>query len=185
MSAASATVERRDDVPGQHDDHFLGRRSLQRCLFARFVAAKLAVSREPFQLGARRGAERLVRRKALDQFGRGGKNGRRHTVSRYSWTMLTTAEPSPTAAATRLPDPLRASPAAKMPGTLVSNRNGSRINFHPRGGWPSIMRSRPVRMNPCESRSTSPATISVRGDVPMKMNTASAGSSYSSFVSRL
>jgi hypothetical protein len=29
------------------------------------------------------------------------------TVSRYRWTMLTTPEPSPTAAAIRLPDPTR------------------------------------------------------------------------------
>ena len=43
------------------------------------------------------------------------------------------AEPSPTAAATRLPEPPRTSPAAKMPGTFVSNRNGSRSSVQPRG----------------------------------------------------
>ena len=48
--------------------------------------------------------------------------------------MLTVADPSPTAEATRLPEPWRASPAANMPGTLVSNRNGSRASVQPAGG---------------------------------------------------
>jgi hypothetical protein len=37
-----------------------------------------------------------------------------------------TDEPSPTAAATRFIDPARTSPAAKTPGTLVSNGSGRR-----------------------------------------------------------
>ena len=38
--------------------------------------------------------------------------------------------PSPTPDATRLTEPWRTSPAAKMPGTLVSSRNGSRSSGH-------------------------------------------------------
>jgi hypothetical protein len=44
----------------------------------------------------------------------------RYTVWRYWWIMPTVADPSPTAAATRLPEPQRASPAQKIPGTFVS-----------------------------------------------------------------
>ena len=42
-------------------------------------------------------------------------------------------EPSPTAAATRLPEPARTSPTANRPGTLVSKGNGSRSSGQPRG----------------------------------------------------
>src|SRR2546430_97141 len=80
-------------------------------------------------------------------------------------------------AATRFPDPWRASPAANTPGTLVSNKNGSRLAVHVFGHCPSTSKSRPVRMNPCASRATNPATTSVRGDDPMKMNIASAATS--------
>ena len=44
--------------------------------------------------------------------------------ARYWWTDRTEAEPSPTAAATRLVEPDRRSPTAKRPGWLVSNGSG-------------------------------------------------------------
>ena len=47
-------------------------------------------------------------------------------VATYSWTERTAAEPSPTAVATRLLEPLRTSPAAKMPGIDVSKGSGAR-----------------------------------------------------------
>jgi hypothetical protein len=40
--------------------------------------------------------------------------------ARYPWTSRMAAEPSPTAAATRLMEPSRTSPTAKIPGRLVS-----------------------------------------------------------------
>lgn len=39
---------------------------------------------------------------------------------------ITAIDPSPTAEAQRLTDPLRTSPAAKTPGRLVSSMNGVR-----------------------------------------------------------
>ena len=42
-------------------------------------------------------------------------------AARYWWTDPTATDPSPTAPATRLAEPWRTSPAAKMPGRLVSN----------------------------------------------------------------
>ena len=59
----------------------------------------------------------------------GGCN-QRQTVCRYWCTEKIAAEPSPTAAATRRLAPARTSPAAKTPGTLVSNINGSRSSAH-------------------------------------------------------
>jgi hypothetical protein len=41
----------------------------------------------------------------------------------------TAIAPSPTLEATRLTEPCRTSPAAKIPGTLVSRKKGSRSNF--------------------------------------------------------
>lgn len=40
--------------------------------------------------------------------------------ARYAWTPLTASAPEPAAAATRLTEPERTSPAAKTPGILVS-----------------------------------------------------------------
>ncbi len=54
--------------------------------------------------------------------------------------------PSPVAAETRWVMPRRTSPAAKMPGTLVSCMKGSRLSGQPLGGFPSVIRSRPVMM---------------------------------------
>ena len=47
---------------------------------------------------------------------------RSHTRSRYWWINSMAIEPSPTAEATRLIEPWRTSPAAKMPGTFVSSK---------------------------------------------------------------
>src|ERR1700754_768366 len=41
-------------------------------------------------------------------------------VPKYSWIWRTAIDPSPTAEATRLTEPLRTSPAANTPGWLVS-----------------------------------------------------------------
>ena len=49
--------------------------------------------------------------------------------------------PSPTLEAMRFTDRLRTSPAAKIPGTLVSSRNGSRARGQP-GTRPSAARAR-------------------------------------------
>src|SRR5439155_17422403 len=124
-------------MAGEQNDH-LGGRSVPRAGdVARPVSPELAVRGEPFQLFPGRAAQRLMRRQSVDEIGR--LQSRlcrcdRHTVSRYWWIILTVAEPSPTADATRLPEPWRTSPAANTPGTLVSNKNGSRISGQPRGG---------------------------------------------------
>ena len=58
--------------------------------------------------------------------GAGGRNCsgrlRDHTSARYLCTKLIDMEPSPTAEATRFMAPERTSPAAKIPGQLVSSR---------------------------------------------------------------
>src|SRR5919198_5999263 len=59
--------------------------------------------------------------------------------ARCSWTNCTAIDPSPTAAAQRLVDPQRTSPAAKIPGTLVSSRL-------------SAPAASPVRMKPSAAR---------------------------------
>ena len=66
-------------------------------------------------------------------------------------------EPSPTAEATRLIDPLRTSPAAKTPGTVVSS--GSR----PAADSPVAGASRPVRMKPERSSARTPCSHRVCG----------------------
>ena len=55
--------------------------------------------------------------------------------------------PSPTPAATRLIEPWRTSPAAKMPGTLVSSRNGSRSS----GQCPLFLATRSVTSRPVQT----------------------------------
>src|SRR5262249_22052046 len=59
-----------------------------------------------------------------------------HTVVKYSCTIEMAVLPSPTAAATRLREPMRTSPAAKTPGMLVSRSIGSRSSFHSGGSLP-------------------------------------------------
>ena len=110
-------VSREDDV------HRLDRLALAGDQVAVLIALEGPVGHQPLHLRAGRVPERLVRREAGDEIAVGVPNRSwAYTVCRYWWTMLTVAEPSPTAAATRLPEPWRASPAQKMPGTLVSNR---------------------------------------------------------------
>ena len=60
--------------------------------------------------------------------------------------------PRPRRHAIRLPESWRTSPAAKIPGMLVSKGNGSRSAVQSCGRLASTMTSRPVRMNPWESR---------------------------------
>src|SRR5262249_37243037 len=70
----------------------------------------------------------------------GGQGLVRHgapTSARYWWIKETAIDPSPTPEATRLIEPWRTSPATKMPGALVSRRNGSRSSGQPGGRWPS------------------------------------------------
>src|SRR3954464_15946900 len=62
-------------------------------------------------------------------------------AARCLCTNCTAMEPSPTAAAQRFVEPERTSPAAKMPGTVVSSR-------------PSASAAVPVRMKPFSSRAT-------------------------------
>src|SRR4029453_4197773 len=83
--------------------------------------------------------------------------------ARCSWTNWTAIDPSPTAAAQRLLDPERTSPAAKMPGTLVSSRL-------------SAPAASPVRMKPSAARPTASSSHSVHGSAPRKKKTAENGS---------
>ena len=67
-------------------------------------------------------------------------------------------DPSPTAAPTRLTEPLRTSPAANTPAMLVSSRKRERSSAHA-----SSEQARPVWMNPLSSRET---TARPRGHGP-------------------
>src|SRR3954471_225210 len=84
-------------------------------------------------------------------------------------TKLTAMAPSPTAAATRLVDPLLTSPAAKTPGRLVSSRKGVRPEACQRSlpavSWGS---EGPVTTKPLRSKSTQLRSHSVLGSAPMK-----------------
>ena len=75
--------------------------------------------------------------------------------ARRRWTNCTAIAPSPTAVAHRFVDPERTSPAAKIPGTLVSSRS-------------RCPRAEPVRMNPSSSRATASSSHSVHGSAPRK-----------------
>src|SRR5919106_4260864 len=80
-------------------------------------------------------------------------------VPRASCTPATAIPPSPTAAAQRFTDPERTSPAAKIPGQLVSSGPGGRLlSFHA-GAWRT---AGPVLMNPFSSRSISGGSQSVQ-----------------------
>src|SRR5207245_1443126 len=76
-------------------------------------------------------------------------------AARCWWTNCTAIDPSPTAAAQRLVEPERTSPAAKMPGTLVSSRF-------------SAPAASPVRMKPSAARATASSSHSVHGSAPRK-----------------
>ena len=72
--------------------------------------------------------------------------------------------PSPTAAATRLTGPNRTSPHAKMPGTLVSSKYGSRSCSQ----RPAARRSVPVSTYPRSSSAISLGSHAVSASAPMK-----------------
>src|SRR5262249_37115675 len=77
-----------------------------------------------------------------------------------SQTLEITTDPSPTAEATRLTEPARTSPTAKMPGCEVANGEAC--------GPP------PVMTNPLSSSFTKPDNHSVFGAAPTMMNSARA-----------
>src|SRR5256885_653060 len=83
--------------------------------------------------------------------------------ARCWWTNCTAIDPSPTAAAHRLLEPDRTSPAAKMPGTLVSSRL-------------SAPAASPVRTNPSSARATASSSHSVHGCAPRKKKRNENGS---------
>src|ERR1044071_9321283 len=85
------------------------------------------------------------------------------------WIPATAIPPSPTAAAQRFTDPERTSPAAKIPGRLVSNGAGRRL-FSRHAGASAM--SAPVLINPFSSRSTSGGNHSVHGRAPIIEKTA-------------
>ena len=99
--------------------------------------------------------------------------GRLQVRARYWCVSHTTIDPSPTADATRFMAPARRSPAAKIPGSLVSSGNGSRGSFQIRGYASAAIRSRPVTTNPLASRSTLGGSQPLRGHVPINTNSAS------------
>ena len=73
-------------------------------------------------------------------------------MPRASCTPAIAIPPSPTAAAQRLTEPERTSPAAKIPGRLVSSGPGGRLLAFQAGAFAT---SAPVLMNPFSSRSIS------------------------------
>src|SRR3954451_221250 len=89
--------------------------------------------------------------------------------ARLIWIAATAIPPSPTAAAQRFTDPERTSPAAKIPGRLVSSGAGRRL-FSRQAGASAI--SFPVLTNPFWSRSISAGNHSVHGRAPIIENTA-------------
>src|SRR5215470_17497847 len=81
----------------------------------------------------------------------------------------TAIPPSPTAAAQRFTDPERTSPAAKIPGRLVSSGAGRRLLSRHAGASAT---SAPGLMNPFSSLSISGGNHSVQGRAPIIENTA-------------
>ena len=132
-------------------------------------AAIVVVCREP-------GAREILSREIIDPNGPGACHWsplRLRVVASQRCTSGMLTAPSPTAEATRLTDPRRASPTAKTPGRLVSSDSGARSRGQQMS--PSSSRSGPVRMNPHWSRAMLSPSHSVRGCEPMRMNRASAG----------
>src|SRR6476469_449954 len=89
--------------------------------------------------------------------------------ARLRWIPETAIPPSPTAAAQRFTDPERTSPAAKIPGRLVSSGAG-RCLFSRHAGASAT--SAPVLMNPFSSLSISGGTHYVHGRAPIIEKTA-------------
>ena len=101
---------------------------------------------------------------------------------RYWCTKAIAMLPSPTAAATRLTGLKRTSPHAKMPGTLVSSRYGSRSSSQ----RPDAAASGPVSTKPpFGSSAISGGSQSVSASAPMKMNSPPDSSRVASPVSAL
>jgi hypothetical protein len=75
----------------------------------------------------------------------------------------TVMPPSPTAAAQRFTEPERTSPAAKIPGQLVSNGSGKRLMPFHTGASTTTW---PVLMKPFSSRSISGGSQAVHGFAP-------------------
>src|ERR1700760_3442230 len=84
-------------------------------------------------------------------------------------TPSTAVPPSPTAAAQRFTEPARTSPAAKIPGTLVSSAPGGRPSFA-HAGEPLTLG--PVLTNPRSSNSISGGSQLVHGIAPIIEKTA-------------
>ncbi len=85
----------------------------------------------------------------------------------------TTRAPSPTAAATRLVDPLRTSPIANTPGRVHSSISGPRsvpFQCREKSGWRPA--SSPVTTKPLSSWPTKSTSPSDRGEAPIIANTA-------------
>ena len=99
-------------------------------------------------------------------------------VGQCSCTRRTAIEPSPTAEATRLIEPLRTSPTANMPGRLVSSGSGAPAVGGGRGVAP------PVRTKPLSSSATSSPSHPVCGSAPMKTNSARASTRRAAPVCR-
>src|SRR5678816_4921824 len=78
--------------------------------------------------------------------------------ARLIWIPATAIPPSPTAAAQRFTDPDRTSPAAKIPGRLVSSGVGRRLFSRHAGASATPA---PVLTNPLSSRSISAGNHSV------------------------
>src|SRR6185312_9430213 len=91
---------------------------------------------------------------------------RLHKAASAWCTEAITMEPSPTADATRLIDPDRTSPTAKMPGQLVAS--GCDNAWEVAGS--SEAAERPVRTNPFSSKATQ-LSHSVFGAAPSMRNT--------------
>src|SRR4030095_9744123 len=89
--------------------------------------------------------------------------------ARLRWIPATAIPPSPTAEAQRFTDPERTSPAAKIPGRLVSIGVGGCLLARHAGASATVA---PVLMKPLPSRSISAGNQSVHGRAPTMENTA-------------
>src|SRR5262245_28446687 len=99
--------------------------------------------------------------------------------ARYSWTERTAADPSPTAAATRLIEPDRTSPTANNPGELVSNGSGRRPSASHRSSRRASSRERSVSTKPWSSSAAHPDNQLAAGSAPMKEKRAAQGNTAS------
>src|SRR5882724_13163755 len=82
---------------------------------------------------------------AICSFGIGLRGSIQEDEAILSWTPATAIPPSPTAAAQRFTEPERTSPAAKIPGKLVSSGLGLCLLAFQAGAATTLV---PVLMNP-------------------------------------